>query len=365
MKIYKRIAGMLLVIMIVLSSFPVCAFAAGSIDLNRDCTLTISYRDGSMPLNGAKFSIYRAASVNENGELTVTEDFKQFNVNIRGKDDAAWKALASTLEGYVLKAGLKPVDSGTTDKNGTLTFPTEGKTLRPGLYLILGTRYQKDKTFYDAQPSIVLLPLLDQEHNEWDYNMTANLKYVSTPVPEPGATVTRKVLKVWKDNGHKEERPEEIVVDLLQNGEVYDTVTLDASNNWRYTWEDLEKKYKWSVVEETPEGYDVKITRAGITFMVTNTYTVDIPDQSTPQGTPPMGLIPTDPITGVPYVPETDLPDMDVPLAGIDIQDNPTPKSATLPQTGQLWWPVPILLCAGLLCIVTGLIRQRGVSDEK
>ena len=35
-----------------------------------------------------------------------------------------------------------------------------------------------------------------------------------------------------------------------------------------------------------------------------------------------------------------------------------------LPQTGQLWWPVPVLTCGGLGCIVVGLLRRRRDGDE-
>lgn len=42
----------------------------------------------------------------------------------------------------------------------------------------------------------------------------------------------------------------------------------------------------------------------------------------------------------------------------------PTQKPSHLPQTGQLWWPVPVLICAGLACIVVGLIRRRRDLDE-
>ena len=35
-----------------------------------------------------------------------------------------------------------------------------------------------------------------------------------------------------------------------------------------------------------------------------------------------------------------------------------------LPQTGQLWWPVPVLACAGLGCIAVGLFRRREAKDE-
>ena len=48
---------------------------------------------------------------------------------------------------------------------------------------------------------------------------------------------------------------------------------------------------------------------------------------------------------------------------------SPTTKPASssggkLPQTGQLWWPVPVLACGGLGCIVVGLIRKRRAGDE-
>ena len=46
-----------------------------------------------------------------------------------------------------------------------------------------------------------------------------------------------------------------------------------------------------------------------------------------------------------------------------------TPHSSSdsggkLVQTGQLWWPVPVLICAGLFSMVMGLIRRRKAEDE-
>lgn len=46
-----------------------------------------------------------------------------------------------------------------------------------------------------------------------------------------------------------------------------------------------------------------------------------------------------------------------------------TPHSSSdsggkLAQTGQLWWPVPVLICAGLGCIVVGLFRRRRGQNE-
>ena len=42
----------------------------------------------------------------------------------------------------------------------------------------------------------------------------------------------------------------------------------------------------------------------------------------------------------------------------------PTGGWNQLPQTGQLWWPVPVLACAGLGCIAVGLFRRREARDE-
>ena len=114
--------------------------------------------------------------------------------------------------------------------------------------------------------------------------------------------------------------------------QVYDTVTLNSKNNWRYTWANLDNAYRWTVVEKEMEEYTAEVTREGNTFYVTNSFSEDIPDEPTPTTKP------------------------DTPT---------TPGKPTLPQTGQLWWPVPVLIAAGLLFIVIGLLRRRGAADEK
>lgn len=340
MKIHKKILGTFFAILAIVALLPVQALAAGRLDLSRDVRLTISYQDEKTPLVGAQFDLYLAASVNEYGELTVTEDFAGFNVNMRGKDDEAWKTLASTLEGYVLRDNIKPADSGKTDRQGQVSFPSQQERLVPGLYLVLGSRHTQDGRIYDAAPFMALLPGRDAETDAWIYDVTVNSKFSSRPEPSgpDSSTITRKVLKVWADSDHENDRPAEVTVQLLCDGSVYDTVTLRAANNWRYTWEGLDARSQWTVVEEEQENYMPEVTREGITFVLTNTYAEDIPDQPTPM----------DPGPTPPEPPET-----------MDIPDEPVPLSQ-LPQTGQLWWPVPVLTAAGLLLVIFGLLRRRG-----
>lgn len=47
-----------------------------------------------------------------------------------------------------------------------------------------------------------------------------------------------------------------------------------------------------------------------------------------------------------------------------DEPDKPTEPSGKLPQTGQLWWPVPILLSVGILLVLIGLFRRKGTPYE-
>ena len=350
MKMRKRLAAVLLSVWMLLMLMPSVS-AAGNIDLEHDVSLTVSYRDGKTPLTGVQFDIYYVAEVDAYGNFTPTDPFAQFHVNITGKNDAAWKALASTLEGYVLRDGVTPTDSGKTGVYGTVSFPTGKKSLRAGLYLVLGQRHVQDGRIYEAAPFMVMLPALDAKENVWVYDVTAVPKYDSDPIPTEPVTVTRKVLKVWEDDGHKNERPKRIVVQLLRDGKVWDTVTLTAANNWRYTWTGLDSGHRWTVVEKELDGYTVEVAREGITYVITNTYTEE--DEPEP-------IVPDKPSPDTPDIPTGPPSEPDYPA-----KPESKPSGPKLPQTGQLWWPVPALTAAGLLLIIWGLLRRRGAGNEK
>lgn len=49
------------------------------------------------------------------------------------------------------------------------------------------------------------------------------------------------------------------------------------------------------------------------------------------------------------------IPEEQIPLVPVE----EIPPSGRLPQTGQLWWPVPILAASGALCLKAGLIRGK------
>lgn len=318
MRIFKTLCAVLLCLLIMVM-LPVQTFAAGSIDPAQNASLTIIYEDNTTPLVGAQFDIYLIATLDKNGELTAANNFTQFNVDIYGKNDAAWRTLTSTLEGYILLNNITPTASGKTTTDGTLTF--RNKTA--GVYLVMGHRHSQGGFSYTTEPFLVQLPSLNEKTNQWDYDVEARPKHEATP--EEDCTITIKVLKRWDDKEHEKERPKEIKVQLYCDGSLYETVTLNAKIRWSYTWTGLKKNHDWKLVEEPVEGYQSEITRIGNTFVVTNTYCPEKPTPSQPT----------------------------------------KPANPKLPQTGQLWWPVPLLTAAGLFLIVLGLLRRKGTGYEE
>ena len=329
-KKWRKMLGSLLACLLLAALLPTAAMARGLIDTGKPVSLTVRY-----PCKGITFRLYRVAEVSAYGEYTLTGDFQDDPVTLKQPDQAGWRALAATLDGYAARDQRKPLATRETDANGQLIF----SGLEAGMYLVTWQKHTTSGYTYTPVPFLVSLPGLDGEDN-WVYDVTAGPKYDREKVPvRPGAvTVDRKVLKVWEDDGAEDARPESITVQLLRNGKVYDTVTLSGKNRWSYAWDGLSKDDTWQVVEaDVPEEYTVTVSREGITFVVTNTLTEELPDEPTPEGP-------------LPEVPEENIP------------DEPVPQGPALPQTGVLWWPVPLLACAGMALFLAGWARRR--SEE-
>ena len=113
------------------------------------------------------------------------------------------------------------------------------------------------------------------------------------------------VRKVWNTD-ETTEVPESVTVQLLQNGTVVKTATLNKENEWQVVFSDMPKSDDYSVQEiNIPQGFTVTYEQSGNSFTVTNT--------------------------------------------------------AALIQTGQLVWPIPVFAIIGmaLLTIGTGILRKE------
>lgn len=299
-------------ISILVTGIPV--YAAGAIDVDKNVSFTIVYQNEEKQISDAKFDVYLIANVDAYAQMTLTDKFSNYPIDFVGLNQDEWETLATTLKSYVWYDSILPDFSGETDTNGMLQM-----TLKPGLYLVVGNRISIDEYTYSATPYLVFLPESNQVDNTWTYDVSS---YPKSLVEKNPVLTSRKVLKIWDDLGKVSNRPQEIVIHLMKDGEVYDTVSLNADNNWRYTWTDLEEDHDWLVYEEKVVGYTQSISQDGGVFTVKNTISSTTPS------------------------------------------DSIKPSDTTLPLTGMLWWPVPVMFACGLLFITIGLIRRKGGNCE-
>lgn len=371
----KRLLPLLLCLACVAALFPAQARAAGT---GENAQLTVRCQQDGAPLSGVHFDLYYVATVDDNAVFKLTDAFAKYydHINFRNLTSAEWKNLAEMLRTYAQRDGIAPVTSGTTGADGTMTC----SGLAPGLYLAAGKNFTQGDYDYVMEPFLAAL-------SDGDAAVTATAKFTrqrhttpSTPSEPSKSTVERKVLKSWKGEG---EHPDAVTIQLLKNGAVYDTVTLNDANNWRHTWSELDKYENgtlidWQVTETAVSGYKVSVSQEGVTFLVTNTKDEPSnPDDPNPPNEPdePIIDIPDDdiPTTDLPDTPtdpdqpSTDIPDDDTPRAPAT-PDKPnkttTTKKDKLPQTGALWWPVPVLAAGGLLCLILGVVTKKGNEDE-
>jgi LPXTG-motif cell wall-anchored protein len=88
-----------------------------------------------------------------------------------------------------------------------------------------------------------------------------------------------KVLKLWRGDEGKNDRPKSIEVEIFHNGSSYKTVILSQENNWAYSWPVTDDASVWTVVERNvPQGYTMTVEERGAAFVLTNTWTPTDPE---------------------------------------------------------------------------------------
>lgn len=292
-------------------------------------SVTIIYNTDEGVLQNAEFDLYRIGSIS-GSVVNPDSKFADYSVNFNIADSDAVSALAETIGAYALRDKIQPDHSDTTDDNGIADF--DDIQLPDGAYLCIGTKHTQYGYIYFCKPTIILL--------KNGANVALEPKYEKTDTTTD-IKVRYKVLKAWYTD---EEilKPVEIEVQLLCDGEVYDTVTLNESNNWKFEWKGLSSHHAWTITEKfIPEGFVASLQKDSGVFLLSNinpdTETTTQPDETT--------TVPDETTS----VPET------------------TTKGEGLPQSGALSWPIPYLACIGVFLFIAGyaIYRKSEITDEQ
>lgn len=92
-----------------------------------------------------------------------------------------------------------------------------------------------------------------------------------TPPTPPTDPLDITVKKVWSGDDLKQ-RPDSVTVTLYNGDVAYDTVRLNAGNNWSYSWKDPNVYGNWQFVETNiPKGYVPSYRANNGVVTITNT----------------------------------------------------------------------------------------------
>ena len=174
---------------------------------------------------------------------------------------------------------------------------SQGKAI--GEDLSLGLYFVKQtgavEGFAPCSPFLVTVPLRTDGDLRYDVD--------ASPKTDVERLVSITVQKVWNTD-KSTTTPNSVTVQILRHGEVVETAMLNQQNNWQVTYTDMPESDGYTVKEvNIPKGFTATYSRKGYEFIVTNT--------------------------------------------------------ASLAQTGQLIWPIPVLAVAGMFLLLMGLAILR------
>ena len=261
----RILLGLCLLAVLLACVQPQQAHALTPLEPDRLCSLTLQYTQDGLGFEDLSIRIYRVAEAFPDGTFALIAPFDQYPVKIHGiTSQKEWQDVAFTLKAYIAADSVAPTAVATTGADGTVVF--DG--LQTGLYYVSGVLAEKESGTYKFNDFMVYLPT-PLEGEGFDYDVEAVPKCTQfTPNSH------YSVVKLWKDAGNEQERPKEITVEILKDGQVYETVKLSQENNWSYSWTVPQDNSLWAVVEkDVPMGYQVSISENATGFVITNTKT--------------------------------------------------------------------------------------------
>lgn len=276
--------------------------------------MTLICRSSDVDLADMPWNIYLVGERTVENSLQLTGDFAEYPVSIGNLTSTSeLQDAADTLENYAVIDKITPLSTGKTDENGSLCF--DG--LEIGIYLIAGESITIGETKYIPSPTLLEVSASDEVYDITVYPKIQEHKTITSD------KTVYTVKKVWVgDENDLSVRPESIVLQFYCGENLDREITLSDENDWSYTWEsDVESV--WNIKElNVPENYSVVYRGNEVQYLVVNTYKASV-------GTT-------------------------VAATSAAIGKNEAGGTTKLPQTGQLWWPVPVLIALGLILIVVG-----------
>ena len=346
-----------------------------------------------------------SSTVDQPNVYHTVGQFKGTPIMLNDTSASAMVSAASTLENEAVIKEYVPDMTMLSDANGTVYFGG----LRQGLYLLSGKRLKVGE--YTVIPSPMLVEVIqDQVHDNLHIDSLPKIQLRTMSEGDSKHTVR----KIWKkDKGNEIDRGAYVKVNVYKNGELIDTATLNEENGWEMTWYG-EEDAEWRVEEvDIPKKYTVVYLANETQYMLENSYNPSYSSSSSNDDWDDDFTSPTE--TAVTETTATTAASTTIQVTTsrndsqlTDVMTSTRRSSSTttvtvttttppgggsdggggggggggsdgggggnsdgggggssggggsgggvgkLPQTGQLWWPVPLLGLGGIVFIMTG-----------
>ena len=277
----RRVAVIVFLLCLCLSWLPCYAQAASTADAkepispDKDCSLTIAYRYDGKSFSNHPVKLYKIADVSADFQYSLTAPFANSDLILNGVQSVGeWNVIRSTLETHILAYGVDADLTGATDQDGQVCF----QALLPGLYLATTEPVIENEWIYSFDSVLVALPGLGTD-NLWQYEVAVTAKAAAIPPIESDEEIEFRVLKLWKGDHGRSDRPLSIEVEIFRDGVSYLSVILSEENNWSFSWSAKDDGAVWKVVERNvPAGYTMIVEERETSFVLTNTRPPDKPD---------------------------------------------------------------------------------------
>lgn len=257
----KRKISKLILIFVILFGMVNTVFAEENnniVDFTRKGTITITLSDegNNLLVEGANIRISKLADAySDNNNLA----FSYHSNLLKYKDEIKESKLSNEILDCVHESDLFTKE-GITNDLGTVIFDE----LDLGLYLV--EQINKVEGYSKIDAFLVYIPRV--EENNWVYRVDA------LPKVDIIRLFDLSVRKEWNVSSNSD-TPDKVIIELLNDDEVIDTVILNEENNWEYTWKQIEVSDKYLVREiDIPVGYTPTYKQVDNTFIVTNTKTL-------------------------------------------------------------------------------------------
>ena len=304
-----------LVFLSVILLFCTLAFSAAAAQNSQTQGYSITVRAAfnSVAIRNAEFRLYRVGKgADQNYAYLPPYDALGLPAYSDTISPATRKVITAGLQAYITQNNPTPEASAKTDRFGNATF----SGLQAGVYFVTSdTQRTFGKVVYTPLPLLIHLPYT--ENGTSADHVDADIKYsIKVPPTEPSSGFTTE------PHGSTTQPPP-------------DSTTEPPTGS----------------TTEPPTGSTTEPS-SGSTTEPSSGSTTEPPTGSTTE--PPTGST-TEPPTG----------STTKPPSGSTTEPPTKPEKPHIPQTGQLWWPVPVLIAAGLLFTALGFGLRRKTEREE